>query len=402
MRTISRIFVWLIPVTMTLLAASAGAQAKPSSVPDVDTGYVTYDDGPISFPLGVGLRIPSYDRVNGLSIPWGPMITLAKGRFELDPTITYRSHLGKLDPFGKATIRLSPHDALSIAGGRATFSNDSWIRSDLVNALASFAVGSDARNYFRADRVTANLSHEWISSGTTVIPRIGALHEDAWSTGSAEPHSSAPWSIFGRTSRLKMRRTNPSILRGHTTSATAGVNFDYDLDQTTARFDAGFEHAFDTPESPSVNGSNGSFNQFTVDAKAGFPTFGSQSFAFRGHAVLTPGDSAPPQRYAYLGGAGTLATVDLLALGGDRLVYVEGEYSVPLKAPLIPFVGPPIIGVRYAAGSAGVSSLPDFIQNIGATIGVKFIKAEYHIDPNYRKTSFTHRRAFSVGVSLSL
>jgi hypothetical protein len=31
-------------------------------------------DPVFSLPLGVGLRIPSYDRVNGLSLPWGPVI----------------------------------------------------------------------------------------------------------------------------------------------------------------------------------------------------------------------------------------------------------------------------------------------------------------------------------------
>ena len=97
-----------------------------------------------------------------------------------------------------------------------------------------------------------------------------------------------------------------------------------------------------------------------------------------------------------------MATVDLLAIGGDRLVYVEGEYDVPLTRPLLPFVGPPIVGLRYAAGSAGAGSLPDFIQNIGVTLGVKFIKAEYNVDPNYHKTDYSKRRAFSVGVSLSI
>ena len=117
--------------------------------------------------------------------------------------------------------------------------------------------------------------------------------------------------------------------------------------------------------------------------------------------MFTGGD-APPQRFAYLGGGGTLATVDLLALGGDRLVYVEGEYFYPLKAPLLPFVGAPIISLRYAAGSAGVDELPDFIQNIGIGIGVKLIKVQYHIDPSYRKTPFSRRNAFSLGFSLSL
>ncbi len=393
-------FVVLAAIFLATGSVSAQATAPATPVSKQDTGYVTYDDGPISLPLGVGLRIPAYDRVNGLSLPFGPMVTLAKSRFELDPTVTYRSHLGKFDPFGKARIRLSPHDALMIAGGRSTFSNDTWIRTDLVNSLASFGVGSDARNYFRADRVTAELSREIASTGRMIIPRVGFLHENAWSTGSALPHTSAPWSVFGRTGDRKMRRINPSIARGHTTSATAGINVDYDVDQTTAVVDAGFEHAFDAPQTSGANGSTGNFNQFTINAKSSFPTFGAQSFAFRGHAVFTPGVAAPPQRYAYLGGAGTLATVDLLALGGDRLVYVEGDYDVPLRGPLIPFVGPPIIGARYAAGSAGVGSLPDFIQNIGVTVGVKYIKAEYHVDPNYRKTSFSRRHAFSVGLSL--
>ena len=390
-------------VTTFVIACSAGISvgaAAQTSKPPVDTSYVTYDDGPISLPLGVGLRIPSYDRVNGLSLPWGPMITLSNGRFEFDPTVTYRSNIGDFDPYGKATIRISPRDALRIAGGRATFSNDTWIRSDIVNSLAAIGVGSDSRNYFRADRIRGDLTHEFISPGQTITPRIGILHENAWSTGEALPHSNAPWSFFGKTDRLKMRRINPAILLGHTTSATAGVNYNYDLDQTTALVDVNFEHAFTAPDGELPGTSEGYYNQITADAKASFPTFGTQSFSFRGHTVYTPGDPATPQRFAYIGGAGTLATVDLLALGGDRLVYVEGEYDVPLVAPLLPFVGPPIIGVRYAAGSAGVGTLPSFIQNIGVSLGVKFIKAEYHIDPNYKKTSFSRRHAFSIGLSL--
>ncbi len=397
MKVIQRILATILVVGCSVTAIDASAQ---TSTPPVDTSYVTYDDGPISLPLGVGLRIPSYDRVNGLSLPFGPMITLAKGRFELDPTVTYRSNLGKFDPYAKATVRISPRDALRIAGGRSTFSNDTWIRGDIVNSLAAIAVGSDAKNYFRADRVTADLSHEFVSPGQTITPRIGVLHENAWSTGEAVPHTNAPWSLFSRTDRLKMRRINPAIIRGHTTSATAGVNYNYDLDQTSALVDLNLEHAFTAPDAEEQGQSEGYYNQITGDAKVAFPTFGAQTFSFRGHTVYTPGDPATPQRFGYLGGAGTLATVDLLALGGDRLVYAEGEYDVPLPAPVLPFIGPPIIGVRYAAGSAGVGTLPSFIQNIGVTFGIKFVRAEYDIDPNYKKTSYSRRHAFSIGLSL--
>jgi hypothetical protein len=299
-------------------------------------------------------------------------------------------------------VILVPNLALVVEGGRATFSNDEWIRSTIVNSLAVIGVGSDARNYFRADRGTVALTYEVIGNGTTLTPRVGLLHEDAWSTGSAEPHTSAPWSFFGRTSDLKMRRPNPRVARGHTSSGMAGVNYTYDLNEMVVKLDANVEHAFDAPQYVRGPELTGNFTQITLDGQGTFPTIGTQSFSFRGHGVMTPGDGAPPQRYAYLGGAGTLATVDLLALGGDRLAYVEGEYDIPLPGPLLPFVGPPIIGVRYAAGAAGAGSLPDFIQNIGASIGVKFIKLEYHIDPNYHKTSYTHKNAFSVGLSLSM
>ncbi len=391
--------VFSVLAALTVSSWTARAQTTPTPEP-LDTGYVTYDDGPISLPLGIGLRIPVYDRVDGLALPFGPKITLAGGRFELDPTVTYRSHLGKFDPWGKATIKLGSHDALIVNGGRATFSNDEWIRSSIVNSLTSFVVGTDARNYFRADRVTAELKHDIIGNGTTLTPRIGVLHENAWSTGTPVPHTSAPWSIFGRTGRRKMRRINPSIARGHTTSGTAGVNYDYDLNQMTLAIDASVEHAFDAPAT-ALN-TSGDFTQVSLDGNAKFPTFGTQYFTFRGHALVTPGDAAPPQRYGYIGGAWTLATVDLLAIGGDRLAYVEGEYSVPLPAPLLPFVGPPIISLRYASGSAGAGSLPDFIQNIGVTLGVKFIRAEYHVDPNYKKTPYTHKSAFTVELNLTM
>jgi hypothetical protein len=176
------------------------------------------------------------------------------------------------------------------------------------------------------------------------------------------------------------------------------------------RFDVRIEHAFKVPEF--LPGDNRTFTQAVFDAKATFPTFGMQTFAFRGHGVATwnhtdieaflGGTGTPPQRFAYLGGAGTLATVDLLALGGDRLMFVEGEYRYPLVRPLLPYGGAPVLSARYAAGSAGIDELPDFIQNIGVGLGLKIVKVEYHFDPSYKKTSYTHKHAWSIGFSLSL
>lgn len=398
--------VFILAFALTAAPASR-AKAQTTSAPadtslenGLDTLYVDYDEKVFSLPMGVGFRIPAYDRVDGLALPWGPRIRLPGGRADIEPTVTYRSNLGAFDPAATATIRFGRDDKLDLRGGRETFTNDRWIRSDLINSLTSLGVGSDARNYFRADRVTAQFTHAMVRGPFVHAPFIALLHEFAWSTGIHAAHTSAPWSAFGRTDTLRMRRINPAILSGHLTSALAGMEERYERNEVKASLDGIVERAFDGPDPGPT--ADGTFTQYTVNAKVSFPTFGTQTFAFRGHGVGTPGGIAPPQRYSYLGGAGTLATVDLLALGGDRLLYVEGEYNVPLPRPVFPLVGSPVLSARYAAGAAGIGGLPDLIQNIGVGLGAKLIKAEYHIDPNYRKTSFTHKHAFTIGFSLAL
>jgi hypothetical protein len=396
---------------VTPLAGQVTPPQAPPPPPAADTSYVEYRESAISLPQGIGIRVPLYNRVDGLVVPWGPLISLANDRIRIDPTITYRSHIGKIDPFARIQIVPMTGTRIEVAGGRATFTNDGWIRSDLVNTLAALAVGSDSRNYFRADRGWATIAHDFMANDIIFTPSVGAQMENDWSTGSPVRHTNAPWSLFSKTDSLKMRRPNPAIAKGHVNSVLGRLKTDYEREDVKANIDIGVEHAFDAPptfvlllppDPHSAENSSGNFTQITIGSKASFLTFGEQSFAFRGHAVFTPGDIAPPQRFAYLGGAGTLATVDLLALGGDRLFYVEGEYSIPVPRVQLPLVGSPIVSLRYAAGSAGVAELPDFIQNIGVGAGVRFLKFEYHIDPNYKKTSFTHKHAFAVGLSLSL
>ena len=402
-----------------LLVASSALQGQGLPTP-VDTSYMEYGEDWISLPLGIGLRVPSYDRVDGLSLPWGPEISFANEHVRIDPTVTYRSHIGKLDPFVTANVRTTKGFLLDVAGGRGTFTNDDWIRSDLINSLAALAVGSDARNYFRADRGWAIASVEIGRSSITITPGLGARFENDWSTGVNLAHTNAPWSMFGKTNRLKMRRPNPLIDEGHFASGLGRLLAEYESGGVKGSFAGLIEHAFHVPPPErfvlSAIGSHvsissgglsepegfGNFTQLTLHGAVGFPTFRTQRFDFRGHVVLTPGDPAPRQRYAYLGGAGTLATVDLLALGGDKLFFAEGEYSIPIESIQIPVAGNPIVSLRYAAGAAGVGELPDFIQNVGVGLGVKFIKVEYHIDPNYKETGFTHKHAFAVSLSLEM
>ena len=371
-----------------LLPAAAAAQSpRPDSVQD--TAYVVYNDSPIDFPIFFGLRIPAYDRINGLTIPWGPRLTLGEDVVEANAVVSYRSNLGKFDPWGSVQFRPVMDTWILAEGGRGTFSNDRWIRSDLLNSAASIGVGSDSRNYYRADQARLAVGHRFDLKGGSVEPSLGGQIESAWSTGSRTPPPKSPWSLFGKNDDKKMKRPNPAVLSGKIASAILGSTLDWDKENVAIKGDGKFEAAVDVP------GGGANFRQVTLDLRSRFPALLDHSFEFALHWVGTGNGVAPPQRFSYLGGAGTIATMDLLEQGGDKLFYVSGLYMIPIKQVTLPFVGSPYVGLRYAAGAAGVGELPPLVQNITPMAGVRFFRIEYSIDPSSKKT------ALSIGLSLS-
>jgi hypothetical protein len=403
-------------VSLLLFGCAAVAHAQDTTSTPIDTSYVEYHESPISLPLGLGLRIPTYDRVNGLTLPWGPELILGDDRVQLDALVSYRSNLGKFDPSLEGFLRPGDNNEIKLFVGRGTFTNDSWIRSDLINSLAAIGVGSDARNYFRGDRASARFTRTIATDAITLTPFIGGDFERDWSSSSVPPFKS-PWSFYGRKGPLRMRRLNPRVETGHISSVLGGSGLTLARGGVDAKLDAQVEHSLSTSlvadcsglilinpgvlvGDPACDRVGGDFTQTTLDGSVVFPTFGTQTLAFKGHAVLTGGKIAPPQRFAYLGGAGTLATVDLLALGGDRLLYVQGDYIVPINAVQIPYAGSPFVALHYAAGNAGIGALPPLIQNVGVGVGVAFIRVDYAIDPASNRSPFSRRSAFSVGLSI--
>lgn len=398
--------VLVAPLAVAILAGAVSAQ--DTTTVSVDTSYVVYDDSPITLPLGIGFRVPSYDRVNGLTLPWGPKLELGDDQLELDAVVSYRSNLGAWDPSVEGYFRPGHGNEIKAFVGRSTFTNDGWIRSDLSNSAAVFFAGSDARNYYRADRAAARYTRTLTISETTLTPFVGGSIERDWSTGSLAPRKS-PWSFLGRKNNLKMRRPNPPVLKGRINSFIGGSGFELYRGELEAKLAATVEHAFRAPRERcippggpicTVTLDDAPFTQTTLESHASFPTFGSQSFAFKGHAVLTGSRIAPPQRFAYLGGAGTLATVNLLALGGDRLLFVQGDYTVPIERFQFKYLGSPFVALRYAAGSAGAGELPPLIQNVGAGAGISFFRIDYSIDPASNRSPLSRRSAFSLGLSL--
>ena len=138
------------------------------------------------------------------------------------------------------------------------------------------------------------------------------------------------------------------------------------------------------------------FLQITMDGTIQFPTFGLQRFRTDVHIVATPGDTAPPQRFSYMGGSSTLPVIrDLLSLGGDQLLHVDMRYEVPLPRLAVPYAGAPVLALRHRIGSAGIQDVPRFIQNVGATATLSFLRVAYDIDPASRQDHFSVSFSFT-------
>lgn len=342
---------------------------------------------PFSLPGIYGIRIPTYDRVDGLSLTVGPSITLDTGRFVIDPTITYRSNLGAFDPAVAGDFAFGRRTSVNLYVGRTTLTNDDWIWSDLVNSAAVLGLGLDTRNYYRADRAEATLHH--LVEGVTLEldPFVGARVERDRSVARDSLTLHVPWSFFGRSAADRMHRPNPAITPGTLQSVLLGAHATWEAQRVRASVDL-------TNEGAAFDVGSRRFVQSTLHGTIRFPTFGTQEFYLTTHVLETFGDTAPPQRWSYLGGSGTLPTLELLSMGGDHLVYVESNYFIPFLRFDLPVVGPPSITLRHMLGSAGVGKLPDFEQNLALRVALSFFRVDFAVDPA--------RRRWEVGAGLSM
>jgi hypothetical protein len=345
----------------------------------------------VDFPLSLG-NLPSYDRVDGLSLPFGPTISVGDDdRLVATPMLTYRSHLGKIDPSISVIAQITSDSSLGLAltGARGTITNEDWIRSDLINSLVSFGLGRDSRNYFRADRGEARLTsslHLPIDVSTVFA---GVRTERAWSTGWRSGDDMGPFSVLNRRDTVNgIERPNPEINAGHITSVIAGGHAEYVGISSSGMLDVLLERAGKTPI-------GGAFQQLTVSGAAVIPTVLDQHLDVESHLVATSASTfTPRQRYAYLGGSGSLATIDLLSLGGDRLYFVDMLYVVPIPQVEIPLLGNPYIAGHFATGAAGIGGFGESAQNIGARIGASILTIDYVLNPR------THAHDFGAGISL--
>ena len=341
---------------------------------------------PVVQPAGFeGLLVPSYDRVDGLSLPVGARVTLGDRAVEIEPSVTYRSRLGALDP--AVDVRINPDGPVRFDGraGYSTRSNERWNYSDLVNSATTFFAGIDTRNYFRSKGGEGRIFGLVTRPGLSFEPFVGARYEKI------SPITAAGnvFSVKARKSTERMLRDNPLVESGSIGSGLLGAEMYDTTGLVTSRLLAELEQSFTT-----VTGTT-NFTQLTLDGRVGFPTFGTQSLHFRAHGVATAGDSVARARYTYLGGSGTLPVLEQLELSGTELLFLESRYMIPLDRVILPLIGSPVVTLRHIMGAAGVKQLPSLEQEIGVGLGLSALRLDF-------TTNVTKSRGHKVGVGISL
>ena len=341
----------------------------------------------------LGFVIPTYDRTDGLTVPIAAHFASAHSGLDVAPMIAYRSQLGAFDPSAEAELQFGQRSTVRLSAARSTLTNDDWIRPDLVNSLSTLVLGDDMRNYFRATRVEGTASRRWERGSRSLEPYLGARWERSSSTRPDSNALGGPWSVSGRHNRNDMLRANPPIDEGDISSLIAGAAIAWTSGGVSTESRLDLEVGHDSRMFTQANGA--SFGQATLDARFAIDAFRGQRLRVLAHAVLTTPGSTPRQRWAYLGGPGSVATLDPLALGGDELVYLDGDYDIPLGKVSLPLVGSPVLTLRDAIGGAGVRALPALDQAVGARLSVSYLYVESLVDPA------RHRVRTSLGFAAS-
>ena len=349
----------------------------------------------VEWPGIYGIAIPTYDRSDGLSLGGGPRIQPIGSGIVVEPRLTYRSQLGRLDPMLTLTDSLDRRTFVQLTGQRATFSNDAWIWPELVNSGEFLLLGDDSRNYYRATRGDVLLARRWEGASWTLEPRAEARLERSSSVRPDSLAQGGPFTFLNRHDRDDRLRPNPPVEGGRIASGIVGTTLNWDDQGVVARVQTDLELGRWTGGAPVEASRQSTFGQLTFDGAINFPTFGLQSFRFDAHAVVTSHGAIPRQRWGYVGGPGTLPTIDMLQMGGDQLLYFDARYNIPITTIAVPLAGSPTLILREAVGGADRGRFPALEQASGFRLALSVLYVEMMVDPVH------HHVHTGVGVSVA-
>ena len=303
---------------MSELARTGAVEDRPLAPYSVERNGDTYVvQGQVRRPalslLG-GVRLPEYNRVDGLRVEAGPSILLPP-MAGVEPTIT--ASLGyateRKDLISRAQLKLK-RGLSTLSFGLAnniTMTNEDWIRPALNNSVAVIWNGHDYRNYYEADISYIEFRR--------VLER-GARTSEYWIRGQDERASALvtgdPFIIL----KPDSLRFNDPVPSSRITSAFVGARTTWTGTSSVGAVQAELEFA----------GKNGTksdyaFNAYRVSAEYAMKALANHTLHIKANlrGPFWGTRSLPQQRWTFVGGANTLYTFRLDEFRGDRLAFVQ-------------------------------------------------------------------------------
>lgn len=320
--------------------------------------YASDSPSALSLDGVMGLHVPAYDRVNGITAIWG-------ARYRLPPLgdvmPSVHGQVGWMTERGEPTYAASfelRRFGTALTGGYedAWTTNEDWIRDDLQNSLNYLWNGNDVRDYHHARRTWLGLSREYGDTEKTlhVVAGVRGQIEDASSL-----EGGAPWQLWGDTAR-----SNPAIDPGRITSAIASMEVEWRGRETYFQGGVEYEAARDWLDGEFT------FDRISVRGDWAMHAFADHTLEIELFAQQPVGETMPRQRWSFVGGTGTLQTLEVARFYGDRVVFVESRYIIPLPDRLaLPLLGAPELRLLHAAGMAWVGDAAD--RNLEQEMGIR-------------------------------
>lgn len=319
-----------------------------------------------------GFQPPAYDRVNGLTAVWGARYQLPR-LGDVSPSI--HGEAGWLTERGEPTYGLSARVrwlATAVEGGyeKGWATNDDWIRGDLNNALNYAWDGDDFRDYIGSERRWVGLFQELGDEAKRFFGVLGIRGqvEDATSLRGGEP-----WHLWGGDVR-----SNPAIDDGRTTSVVASFDLEWHGLQTDFEGEVEYEAAREWLD--------GAFAFDRVAARGDWAMHALADHTLEIEFFLQQplgGGVMPRQEWSFVGGSGTLQTVEFARFQGDRVAFVESKYIIPMPDRVaLPLLGAPDLQLIHAAGMAWTEGEDATLeQEIGARLQFFGVYLRYMLAP---------------------
>lgn len=339
-----------------------------------------------------GVQNPEYNRVDGLRAEFGPTLLLppvAGVEPSLFASIGYATERGDL--IKRAGIGFERGRSALAFGWEedVTLTNDRWIRSDLKNSLSYAWNAKDYRNYYAADRIYGEFSRTLERGSRTSRYWIRGQRENARSLEAGDP-----FAVLG----VDSIRFNPPVDPvSKYASVIVGAESQWTGFSSAWKLSGSLESGAHTAEEDERAGAPDDFKMYTLGLLYAMKAIANHTLEIEGNfrGPIFGTDALPLARWTHVGGSGTLYTYDISQFRGDRLVFIESEYTIPFSDRLkLPLLGLPSLKLMHNIGMAWSQDVDrDFEQNLGARIQFAVAHLRYVFDPR------TSDAKFSVGVS---